>query len=204
MLKEVVGATVTETSKLVEAGKTILENVKETKLDINIDDKIDVNKILEGAGKEIEEKSDIDVIDIDEKIEVKTLADVINDYISNLKELSEFSDTISEIPIDINSLEKIPHEINKLMREKFDDIKSDLRDQWEKEHGIEWPRYKEDVYDANGNIVRHKGDRYDVHHIQPLEYGGQNTVDNITPLAYDKHKEIHSKYSPCNKIGDFL
>ena len=206
MLEHIAGA-VSETSKIVEAGKTIIESVKESKFDIDIDDKIDISEIGEVVEQDndiIEDADNISDINIDDKIEIKTIFDVLNEYVQDLKKLSEFPETILDMPINIDNLEIISQEVNKKMKEKFDDIKDQLRKQWEQKYDIEWPRYKEDVYDSNGKIIRYKGDRYDVHHIQPLELGGQNTLENITPMAYNEHVKIHSKHSPCNKLKDFL
>ena len=63
-----------------------------------------------------------------------------------------------------------------------------------------WPTYNEDVYDEKGRLRRRKGDKYDAHHIQPLELGGENDVSNITPLDILKHEEIHADGKPLDTL----
>jgi hypothetical protein len=81
-------------------------------------------------------------------------------------------------------------------REEFSSMKDKLISQWEEKHGCSWPRYTEDVYYTTKSgdtiILQKVGDRYDVHHILPLSLGGENKLENITPLRADDHKAVHS------------
>lgn len=135
----------------------------------------------------------------------KSLSEVIKDYINDLKDKSDSPETISESAIDIFKLERQTPEKVSEMREDFDDNKKQLRKEWESLNGKEWPKYNEDVKNENGQIIRHAGDNYDAHHIQPLCLGGKNEASNITPLDMTKHKEVHSIEGSCaklvNKVG---
>lgn len=134
--------------------------------------------------------------------EIQDIRDTVRDYIKDLKDKSEFSDTISEDAIDPSKLElRSPEEIvNK--REEFENKKTELRKEWEKQNNRGWPTYKEDVVNSNGMVIRKAGDRYDIHHIQPLKLGGENVVSNITPLDYNSHKDIHSSSGSCKALVD--
>ena len=83
-------------------------------------------------------------------------------------------------------------------RSKFDRDRSKLINEWEQANGKSWPTYSKDIYNENGNIIRHAGDKYDAHHIRPLCMGGRNTCDNIVPLHYEDHigkNGIHNEAS---------
>lgn len=88
-------------------------------------------------------------------------------------------------------------------REIFNEIKHDLKFQWEKLYGQEWPKYREDVYSDNGNIIRKAGNDYDSHHIQSLCLGGENKAENITPLHAKDHYDkqgIHAMGTPYDQL----
>ena len=54
----------------------------------------------------------------------------------------------------------------------------------------------------NKEIFR-KGDRFDAHHLQPLNVGGKNEVSNITPLHAEVHFEhsgVHITDGPCDRM----
>ena len=86
---------------------------------------------------------------------------------------------------------------------EFEKTKDTLIKQWEDAHGVEWPRYTEDVYITTKSgqvvLVRKKGQRYDAHHVEPLSAGGKNSASNITPLHYNDHRAIHSKDGKCDR-----
>jgi len=126
----------------------------------------------------------------------------LKDYFKDLKAKSEVPETIASEPFKSSDIErKSPEEIKK-RREEFVETKSDLRRQWEEKNGVEWPRYDHDVY-VNGKLVRRKGDCYDAHHIMPLFAGGDNSVENITPLSVEKHFDhqgVHATNGPCGRL----
>lgn len=113
-----------------------------------------------------------------------------------MKNKSECPETIPDRPFETADLEKLsPEEVAK-RRDEFDDVKADLKKQWEEEHGRPWPKYEHDVYSANGKLIRKAGSDYDAHHIQPLGMGGKNEVKNITPLNAEVHYDkqgVHSR-----------
>lgn len=130
----------------------------------------------------------------------KSVSEVAEDYIADLKETSDYPESISESAIDTSKLERQSPEKVVELREEFDDNKKQLRKEWEELNGQEWPKYKEDVYNDKGQIIRHAGDNYDAHHIQPLCLGGKNEASNITPLDIRSHKEIHAIDGGCTKL----
>ncbi len=157
----------------------------------------------EWGGKDNDSESDYNKKGLNDKIgdiEKIDLQKVARHYINDLKEQSEFPDTIKIDSLDISKLEKISAEKNSIMREEFDDNKSKLRKEWEKLNGKEWPRYTEDIKNENGITIRKAGDCYDAHHIQPLELGGKNEASNITPLNLKKHQSIHSVNGSCTLL----
>ena len=107
-------------------------------------------------------------------------------YLDKLKEQSACPETIPENAAE-NKWEKQDTETVRAEREEFNGIKNTLINEWEEKNQEEWPRYEEDVVGENGTVIHRAGDRYDAHHIQPLEYGGMNTSDNITPIESKKH-----------------
>jgi hypothetical protein len=139
-----------------------------------------------------------------EDTEDKELDELRDEYIEDIKDNSEFPETIVD---DGEPYEKISPEENAKMREEFKEKREKLIKEWEEKNGKEWPRYEKDVYDKNGNIIRRAGDRYDAHHIRPLSWGGKNTADNITPISAEKHHDkqgIHAPGSPYAKITNHL
>lgn len=165
---------------------------------------IDVAKRID-ATKEIAKNKDT-TIDVTKRIIPKEMSvdDNLRDYISDLKNKSKFSDTISDKVIDSTKLEVVDTKTVEKLRDEFDDKKKSLIAEWEKKHDTPWPRYTEkEIKDLN-ITDRKPGDRYDAHHIKPLKGGGTNEVDNITPLDRKSHSEIHSKDGSCKKLVDSL
>lgn len=132
---------------------------------------------------------------------------VLDDYFDDLKNRSEFPDTIPDKPFSTEDLEKLSPEEVAQRREEFDDKKAELKKQWELENGRPWPKYENDVYSANGKLIRKAGSDYDAHHIQPLCMGGKNEAKNITPLHAQEHYDkqgVHSPDSPYSQIEKSL
>ncbi len=154
-------------------------------------------------------KSKIDDVVDDLKEKIEDIKDDIKeskefkDYIKDLKSRSECPETISDDVIDKSKWERRSTEETQDMHDKFDGMRERLIKEWEKINGREWPRYKEDVYAEDGvTILKHAGQRYDAHHIQPLSLGGENVASNITPLDEKNHKEIHKKGGSCKVLQD--
>lgn len=130
-----------------------------------------------------------------------------NEYVDELKQLSEFPSTISETYFKTSDLELTSPEMVKSLREEFALKKNQLIKQWEIDNNRSWPTYKENVFitNVNGESVQiHKiGDKYDAHHIQPLCLGGKNEAGNITPLnakVHFDHRGIHSTNGAYDQI----
>lgn len=171
------------------------------------DDFVDIFKRID-VSKEIPTKGNQKEVDICKRIgeqdisSPKELSELTKEYIADLKKKAKFPDTISD---DCLAMEKIelqsPDKVAEL-REEFDDKKDDLRNEWEKLHGQEWPRYTEQDIKELNLTDRQPGNRYDAHHIQPLQLGGKNEASNITPIDRNAHSEIHSKEGSCKAMVD--
>lgn len=136
--------------------------------------------------------------------ETNEIDGTLKEYLNELKEISPVPDTIdADKVLDIKVKDVSPNEVA-MKRSEFSDLKKDLKLQWEKLHNCEWPKYSEDVYSDSGKLLRRKGDDLDAHHIQPLSKGGENTVENITPLHVNDHydkKGVHASGSPCSNLS---
>ena len=135
-----------------------------------------------------------------QEIQEKDISELTKEYIDDLKSKSDCPDTISYDAIDPAKLELQPPEKVAEKREEFDDNKAKLRKEWEERNNQEWPKYKEDVVNDDGKVIRKVGDNYDAHHIQPLQLGGENVVGNITPLDIYSHREVHSSNGSCQML----
>lgn len=136
---------------------------------------------------------------------LESVNELVKEYIDDLKGRTLFFDTINFDKVKTETIERISPEKVKELREEFSDIKNNLIKQWEDINGIEWPRYKDYVYNENGVVIRKPGDRYDAHHILSLCFGGKNEVSNITPMHCNEHydsKGIHRNDGPWAKIRD--
>lgn len=135
------------------------------------------------------------------------LEKVLQDYFRDLKEKSECPDTIPDKPFEASDLKKRTPEENAEMREEFSDNKAQLKHEWEEANGRPWPKYENDVYSANGKLIRKAGSDYDAHHIQPLGMGGKNEASNITPINAENHYDkqgVHAPDSPYSKLDQML
>lgn len=137
----------------------------------------------------------------------KDLEKSLNEYFDDLKEKSEYPETISDKPFDTSDLKKLTPEENAEMRDEFDDKKAQLKKEWEEINGRPWPKYNADIYSVNDKLIRRAGSDYDAHHIQPLGMGGKNEASNITPLNAEVHYDkqgIHAPDSPYSKLDQKL
>lgn len=144
-------------------------------------------------------------------MENEALEEATQKYIDDVREKSEYKDTIPEKPFEASDLRKVPIEETAIMREEFVKTKADLIQQWEEKHGCSWPTYKEDVYITNKSgekvLVREAGMKYDAHHLQALSLGGKNEVSNITPLRADlhyDHRGVHALGSPYDNLNKMV
>lgn len=130
----------------------------------------------------------------------RVLNKLSRDYVDEMKRLSPCPDTLGDMK-DLGDLKNTPPEIVKEKRQQFNNQRNNLIRQWEEKNGCEWPKYEQDVYSKNGNIVRKKGDYYEVHHIKPLTVGGENSAKNITPLHYDVHNDRQGIHAPNSNFS---
>ena len=154
----------------------------------------DPDKRIEPVGIKNDNMS---VKEAENKQEVSVL---VQDYINDLKTKSECHDTIPADSLDPKKLEVQTPEKVAEKREEFDDNKAKLRKEWEELNHQEWPKYKEDVVNDDGKVIRKAGDNYDAHHIHPLQLGGENVASNITPLDVNSHREVHSSTGSCKRL----
>lgn len=133
-------------------------------------------------------------------LDTEDFNDLKKEYFDDLKLRSECPDTIDD-SIKDNEWKKINPELNGEMRDEFGNSKNKLISDWENQNNTKWPTYNEDVYSPNGKLIRHEGDKYDAHHIQPLTYGGENRAENITPLHALEHFDKQGVHSPDSPFG---
>ncbi len=127
------------------------------------------------------------------------------EYLSDLKERTN---TPFDAPSDMGIWTRQPSNEIAEKRLEWNQKRPDIIAEWENNRGMEWPRYDADVYDERtGTKIRLANDRFDGHHIRPLEYGGENRHDNMVPLHandhYD-HRGIHQPDSPLSKLGRLM
>jgi hypothetical protein len=70
----------------------------------------------------------------------------------------------------------------KARRRAFDRDKARLIKDWEEEHDVPWPTDPD------------TGFKCDAHHLDEIQYGGRNTVDNLAPLPPAAHRLVHELY----------
>jgi hypothetical protein len=97
---------------------------------------------------------------------------------------------------------RITPEQNKQHRIEYNANKAKLIEEWERQTCKEWGRYKEDIYNKNGKLIRRKGNLYDFHHIILSSYKGDNAWWNGFPAKHpNEHPNaIHHKDGVCSKI----
>jgi len=69
-------------------------------------------------------------------------------------------------------------------RKKFKKHKKELREEWEKENGTPWPTDDD-------------GTPYDAHHLDPIEYCGENASRNLVPVRKGDHPRITKAINDC-------
>lgn len=191
--------------------KNEIENFKEIKpieKEMSIE-KVDSfwNKVFCEFDNASVEKSDIPNKILEDYNIEKSLEKTLDNYFRDLKDKSEYPETLPDKPFSVSELEKQSPEKNAEMRDEFDDKKAELKKQWEEKNGMSWPKYAHDIYSVNGKLIRKAGSDYDAHHIQPLGMGGKNEVNNITPLNAEVHYDkqgVHSPDAPYSKLDKML
>ena len=172
---------------------------------------------IEGDSEAIEAKGDrggaaVEKLGDTETKSPESIKGLVDAYLDDLKNRSPLPETLADVRIDPKDLRVANPEETKKLRTEFadkrsDEYKNNLIEDWQKKTGKEWPRYKEDVSITTKSgetvVIRHAGDRYDAHHIQPLSLGGRNIADNITPMDARDHfdsRGIHEPGGTCDKL----
>ena len=121
-------------------------------------------------------------------------------YIRQIENITQKAVTTEQVGLLKNALQtqefkKLSLENAAKHRNKFDNIKSELRKEWKQNTGKEWPVYKTH---SNPDKI---GKPYDAHHIIQLNHEGPNTWWNIHPAhGLTEHKIIHGSGSVANEI----
>ena len=201
---------------MIEVGKAMVDTVEhisesvETYKEIKAEDVTveEANNFWDNEFENLESRDETITMDTAEFDETEAdLEKTLNEYFDDLKSNSECPETIPDRPFESSDLEKISPEENAKMREEFVDKKAELKKEWEEMNGRSWPKYEQDVYSANGKLIRKAGSDYDAHHIQPLGMGGKNEASNLTPLSAEVHYDkqgVHAPDSPYSKLDDML
>lgn len=194
-------------SEVNEVKNPSMENFKKIKPEHEtspkeVDDfwKAEFHDQAEQAKNDMQDNSDNTSENSKQDVHNKDISELAKEYIDDLKSKSDCPDTIPSDAIDATKLELQPPEKVADKREEFDDNKAKLRKEWEELNHQEWPKYKEDVVNDDGKVIRKAGDNYDAHHIQPLQLGGENVASNITPLDVNSHREVHSSTGSCKRL----
>lgn len=204
-----IGKVVAVAAKTFEAGNKVAEigakAAEVNKKGVDIGKRVDVTKNKSGfvekgvdIGKRIVPKEMNPI----REIASKDISEAIGEYLTDLKSKSVFGDMISKDYLKPEKLVVQPADIVKELRGRFVIDKDKIRTEWEKINNREWPKYKEDILNGRGEVIKKAGDNYDAHHIQPLKLGGTNEVSNIMPLDTTKHMDIHSNSGSCKKLVD--
>lgn len=78
-----------------------------------------------------------------------------------------------------------PRRVRKRRRREFNRHKARLIEQWQRRYDAEWP------------IDPKTGWKVDAHHIEELQYGGSNTLENLMPIPSGEHSRVHAAYRRC-------
>ena len=165
-------------------------NFEKDKGDKKVEDKgFDPDKRIEVPGAEA------NVNKIESNVDVNG---AFKDYIDDVKSKSEYPETV-KIKADEIQLRDCSKE-TKEKRVEFERVKRARIKEWEEKYGREFPKEKKDVLSEDGTIIRKAGSCYELHHIVPLSLGGDNSLDNLTPMSYSAHKALHGAGSAYSKL----
>ena len=165
-------------------------NFEQDKVDKKLEDKsFDPDKRIEVPGAEA------NVNKLESNVDVNS---AFKDYIDDVKSKSEYPETV-KIKADEIQLRDCSKE-TKENRVEFERVKRARIKEWEEKYGREFPKEQKDVVSKDGTILKKAGSRYELHHIVPLSLGGNNSLDNLTPMSYSAHKELHGAGSAYSKL----
>lgn len=165
-------------------------NFEQDKVDKKLEDKsFDPDKRIEVPGAEV------NVNKLESNVDVNS---AFKDYIDDVKSKSEYPETV-KIKADEIQLRDCSKE-TKEKRVEFERVKRARIKEWEEKYGREFPKEQKDVVSKDGTILKKAGSRYELHHIVPLSLGGDNSLDNLTPMSYSAHKALHGAGSAYSKL----
>ena len=172
-------------------------NFEQDKVDKKLEDKsFDPDKRIEVPGAE----ANVNAEGMDKG---QLLEKYVNEYLDDVKKLAAYPETLKGIRIDVSKLEKISN--NEERHKEYKKLKPKLIAEWEEKTGMKWPVYDRDI--KYKGVIKKKGNLFDVHHIHPIELGGENTVNNITPMDFRNHTikgGIHESSTALSSIKDIL
>lgn len=164
-------------------------NFEQDKVDKKLEDKgFDPDKRIEVPGAE----ANVNAEGMDKG---QLLEKYVDAFIKDIKAGAEYPETVKNINIDVSQLKDVPENIYKERQAEFKKIKPKLIKEFEEKYGKKYPRHNKD-YCINGKVIHKKGDLYDMHHIIPLCLGGENTLENITPMGFKAHFDKHGIHAP--------
>ncbi len=132
------------------------------------------------------------------------ITNIISDYYDKMEGISDFPEDFSGKKFKVTDITVMSTRANRKKRNEFNNQKEKLRKEWSEKHHQEWPTYTEDFYAKSGKLIRQKGQPYDMHHIQPLSLGGENTCDNMTPFHAKDHYDrqgIHANGGAYDRLS---
>lgn len=144
---------------------------------------------------------ELDGLNEDDK---KELNNIISDYYDEMGYYAYFPDDLTVKKFEAEHIKFSSVRANRKKRKEFNNQKEKLREEWSKKHNQAWPTYTEDLYSKSGKLIRRKGQPYDMHHIQPLSLGGDNTCDNMTPFHAKDHYDkqgIHANGGAYDRLS---
>lgn len=112
-------------------------------------------------------------------------------YIKKLQTLSEHKLKIEQIYLVRNfyltNTNRHPNKSKrKHVRSTFNTKRQTLRDQWSLNYNQVWPQL---IISRKGKVVN---ERFQAHHIVPINAGGVNLWWNLTPLSTASHSTLHN------------
>lgn len=156
-----------------------------------------------GAEKTAKETAEKVSLGIGEKIDKTRFSEYI-DEIEKItgREIPEQQKELIEKALKEGDFSKLSKEATDAARNQFNNIRSNLIKEWEKNTGTTWPRYVEDVVNDAGNVIRRAGQYFDAHHIIELSTEGPNVWWNLHPASFPvEHQQlIHGASSLATTI----
>ncbi|MCK5849901.1 MAG: hypothetical protein KAH23_03220 [Kiritimatiellae bacterium] len=159
-----------------QGSKVLPELPKASTMDSAIKEVTSTIKRQPASGDLVDKKQPIEKLNQDKRAETESkklteqeLISLGKDYNEEVQDKSPAGDARETNAKDWKKVSDPEYQEKK---SEFEKIKEQIIKEWEEKNGQEWPRYEKDQYSEDGKLIRRKGDRYDAHHIQPVEMGG--------------------------------